>query len=181
MKKKLKEFYGLIEEIDTAMFTTRRQDGRLVSRPMANQVAAAGADLWFVTYDGAEKLIDLAHDRHVNLSYYKGRTREWVSVSGIAKTSTNRRKIRELYRPDWRAWFGAEGSDKDGTADDPRIVLIGVDIESAMFMEVNKPQPVIFFEFVKGLVTGKPAEIGKTQSITRAETKKRTGKRKAGS
>ncbi len=41
MNKKLKDFYRLIEDIDTAMFTTRRRDGRLVSRPMANQVAAA--------------------------------------------------------------------------------------------------------------------------------------------
>lgn len=181
MNKKLKEFYGLIEEIDTAMFTTRRKDGRLVSRPMANQVAAAGADLWFVTYDGAEKLTELAEDPHVNLSYYKDRTREWVSVSGIAKVSTNRRKIRELYRPDWRVWFGDEGGEKDGTADDPRIVLIGVDIESAMFMEVNKPQPIIFFEFVKGIITGKPLEIGKTQRVTGAETKMTTAKRKAAS
>jgi general stress protein 26 len=177
MKKKLKNFYSMIEDIDTAMFTTRRRDGRLVSRPMANQVAAAGADLWFVTYEGAPKLTDLARDPHVNLSYYKDRTREWVSVSGIAKISTNRRKIRELYRPDWRAWFGDEGGEKDGTADDPRMVLIGVDIESAHFMEVNKPQPVVLFELVKGLITGKPPQMGKTQRVTRSETRNKVGKR----
>ena len=181
MKKKLKDFYKMIEEVDTAMFTTRRRDGRLVSRPMANQAAAAGADLWFVTYDGAPKLKDLARDPHVNLAYYKNRTREWVSVSGLAKISTNKRKIQELYRPDWRAWFGVEGGDKDGSANDPRIVLIGVDIESAMFMEVNKPQPVVLFELIKGMVTGKPPELGKTQRVTRSETRNKVGKRKPAS
>lgn len=159
----------MIEDIDTAMFTTRRRNGHLVSRPMANQVAADGADLWFVTSRDASKLDDLEHDSHVNLSYYKDRTREWVSVSGIAKVSTDRQKIRELYRPDWKAWFGDEGGEHDGTADDPRIVLVGVDIESATFMEVTKPQPVILFELVKGLVTGKAPEIGEMQTVTKTE------------
>ena len=181
MKKKLKDFYAMIEDIDTAMFTTRRRDGRLVSRPMANQVAAAGADLWFVTSAGAPKLAEIERFPQVNLSYYKDRTREWVSVSGIAKVSTNRRKIRELYRPDWRAWFGDEGGEADGTADDPRIVLIGVNIESAMFMEVNKPQPVVLFELVKGMVTGKPAQIGRTQRVTKTEARKKTARRKPAS
>jgi general stress protein 26 len=178
MKKKLQQFYELVEDIDTAMFTTRRRDGRLVSRPMANQAAANGADLWFVTSREASKLTDLEHDPHVNLSYYKDRTREWVSVSGIAKISTDREKIRELYRPDWKAWFGDEGGEHDGTAEDPRIVLIGVDIESAAFMEVNKPQPVVLFELVKGLVTGKAPEMGETQVVTKTEAGKKTSKRK---
>ena len=36
------------------------------------------------TADGTAKLRDLAADPHVNLSYYKDRTREWVSVAGLA-------------------------------------------------------------------------------------------------
>jgi len=171
VKKKLEAFHAMIENIDTAMFTTRRRDGRLVSRPMANQALAAGADLWFVTYDGAPKLADLARDAHVNLAYYKDRTREWVSVSGVAKVTTNRRKIRELYRPDWRAWFGDEGGVRDGTADDPRIVLVGVDIEMASFMEVSKPQPIVLFEVVKGMLTGTPPNVGKTQRVSRTEVR----------
>ncbi len=177
MNKKLKHFYEMVEDIHTAMFTTRRRDGHLISRPMANQVAADGADLWFVTSQDTSKLIDLEHDSHVNLSYYKDRTREWVSVSGIAKISTDRAKVRELYRPDWKAWFGSEGGEQDGTADDPRIVLIGVDIELATFMEVNKPQPVVLFELVKGLVTGKAQEIGETQVVTKTEASQTTNKR----
>ena len=75
MKKKLKQFYDMVEDIDTAMFTTRRRDGHLVSRPMANQAAANGADLWFVTSKDTSKIEDLEYDPHVNLSYYKDRTR----------------------------------------------------------------------------------------------------------
>ena len=62
---------------------------------MATQKRADGADLWFVTSDGTQKLRDLAADPHVNLSYYKDRTREWVSVSGIATITRDRQKIQQ--------------------------------------------------------------------------------------
>ncbi len=57
----------------------------------------------------------------LNLAYYKDRMREWVSVSGTATSSQDRRAIRELYRKDWKAWFGDEGGERDGGPDDPRL------------------------------------------------------------
>jgi general stress protein 26 len=53
MKSELEKFYSLIEDIEIAMMTTRRPDGHLFSRAMANQRRADGADLWFVTADGS--------------------------------------------------------------------------------------------------------------------------------
>lgn len=164
-EEKLQKLHELIENIETAMFTTRRADGRLVSRPMATQKRASGADLWFVTMRGSEKLDEIRNDEQVNLAYFKDRTKEWVSVSGRAKIVEDRDKIRELYAPDWRAWFGDEGGEKDGTPDDPRMVLVGVDVEMAMFLEINKPQPVVLFEVVKGIVTGKAPNLGEPEKI----------------
>ena len=54
--KKLDDLYGLIEKIETAMLTTRRPDGHLVTRPMATQKQVNGADLWFVTDIESHKL-----------------------------------------------------------------------------------------------------------------------------
>lgn len=165
MDENLEKLYHLIDDIGMAMFTTRRADGRLVSRPMATQKRATGADLWFVTARASEKLIEIGDDPNVNLAYYKDRTREWVSVSGRARLIDDREKVRELYQPDWRAWFGDEGSEKDGTPDDPRMVLIAVDIEAAMFLELNKPQPVVMFEVMKGMVTGKKPNVGEPVKV----------------
>src|SRR6186713_706394 len=102
MKTELEKFYGLIDDIEVAMMTTRRPDGHLESRAMATQKRAGGADLWFVTAEGSGKLRDIEHDPHVNLAYYKPGSYEWVSVSGIARLSRERSKIRELYAPDWK-------------------------------------------------------------------------------
>ncbi len=51
MKSELDTFYALVDEIKVAMMTTRRPDGHLESRAMANQKRADGADLWFVTVE----------------------------------------------------------------------------------------------------------------------------------
>jgi chloramphenicol 3-O-phosphotransferase len=47
MVKKLDDLYDLIDGIEIAMFTTRRADGHLVSRPMQTQERTSGVDLWF--------------------------------------------------------------------------------------------------------------------------------------
>ena len=161
----LDELWKLVDGIETAMLTTRRADGHLVSRPMATQKRVSGADFWFVTTKASPKVKEIAAEPRVNLSYYKDRTREWISISGIARTTTDREKIRELYAKDWKAWFQEEGDPRHGTPDDPRLVLIGVEIHSAVFLEVNKPQPVVLFELVKGMVTGKMPELGRTHRV----------------
>ena len=161
----LQQLYEMIDEIEVAMMTTRREDDHLESRAMATQKRAAGADLWFVAADGTGKLADIERDPHVNLAYYKDRTREWISVSGLATLSRDREKIRELYAPDWKIWFGEDGDPRHGTADDPRVVLIGIEIHAASFLDISKPQPLVLFELAKGLLTGDRVEIGETRRI----------------
>ena len=165
MKSELDRLYQHIDDIEIAMMTTRREDGHLESRAMATQKRAAGADLWFVTLEGTEKVRALEADPHVNLAYYKDRTREWISVSGLATLSRDRARIRELYAPDWAAWFPKEDDPRHGTPDDPRMVLIGVDVHAAAYLEVNKPQPVVLFEVVKGWLTGSTPEVGEMHRI----------------
>ena len=163
--KQLDELYRLIEQIETAMFTTRRPDGRLVSRPMATQKQNPVADLWFVTDVESHKLDELEGDPHVNLAYFDTDSYEWVSVSGTARVSTDRERIRELYQPDWRAWFGKLDETRDGGPDDPRLALVLVDADSVVYMRREKPKPVVLFEVAKGMVTGSRPEIGETRRL----------------
>jgi general stress protein 26 len=169
VEKKLNELYQLIEGIEIAMFTTRRKDGRLVSRPMATQIQAESSDLWFVTDIESNKLDELDFDPQVNLAYYKDRTREWVSVSGTASVTQDRKLIHELYQKDWKAYFGDEGGERNGGPDDPRLALILVEVQSVTFLKVDKPRPLILFEVAKAMVTGKPPRIGTQRELTGKE------------
>jgi general stress protein 26 len=135
---------------------------------MATQKRATGADLWFVTSTETEKLDELEFDDNVNLGYYDETSREYVSVSGNAHISNDRAKIEELYAPDWKAWFPGDDA-KSGTPQDPRIVLIGVDIDSVMYLKTDKPRPVLFFEVVKGMITGDTPDVGEVREVTGEE------------
>lgn len=165
MKGELEKLYDMIEDIEIGMMTTRRPDGHLESRAMATQRRAAGAALWFVTADDTAKLRDLESDPHVNLAFYKDRTREWISISGVARVSRDRDKIRELYAADWKAWFPDAGDPRHGTPEDPRMVLIGIDIHAAVFFEVTKPQPIVLYEIAKGWLTGSAPDLGEMHTV----------------
>ena len=160
--------YELIHDIETAMLVTRRADGSLVSRPMANQERAPGADFWFAAEDGSDKVEEIRADPQVNLTYYKDRTREWVSIAGTAEVSNDREKIRQLYNPDWKFWFAGLHADdpRAGTPEDPRIVLIGVRASSARYMTNDKPQPVVLFEVAKAMLTGRRSEMGEVHQVS---------------
>ena len=182
--RKLEDLYDLIESIETGLFTTRRADGRLVSRPMATQLRTEEGHLWFVTDRDTNKLDELDRDPHVNIAYYHGRTREWVSVSGRARTTTDQSMIDALWAPDWRAWFGKGGGKYSGTPKDPRLVLIEVIPDSVTYMKSDRPMIVTLFELAKGIVTGKAPKFGAMREVSGQElaegrASKRGGKAKS--
>jgi general stress protein 26 len=171
LAKKLDELYGLIEGIEIAMMTTRRADGSLVSRPMATQERLPGTDLWFVTDNESDKIAEIDADPQVSLAYFKNW--EWVSVSGTATISTDRDMIRELYKPDWKAWFGDEGGERDGGPDDPRFALILVDATSAVYGKRNKSMPLAVFEVARGLVTGDKPDVADVERLDEGDLRAR--------
>ncbi len=159
-------FDKLLRDVGVAMMSTRDRQGNIRSRAMANQKKSPGADMWFVTAEGSSKLTDLASDPHVNLSYYKDSTREWVSVSGVGQIIRDREKIKELYQSDWKMWFNEEDGDPiSGTPDDPRMVLIGVTTHLITCFELDRPTPVALFELAKGWLTGKQPNLGEVQTV----------------
>jgi general stress protein 26 len=174
-EKKLDDLYKLIDGIEIAMFTTRRADGQLVSRPMQTQERQPGVDLWFMTNIETHKLDDLMTDPHVNLSYING-SKEWVSVAGMATVTTDPELVRELYKPDWKAWLGDEGGDRDGSENDPRIALILVEAESVTYMKVTKPKPVVLFEVARAMVTGSPPKVGSIRNVSESEIHRDVGR-----
>ena len=162
----------LVHDIEIAMMTTRRADGHLVSRPMALQKHAPGADFWFVAARDAGLVTDLGADPHLNLAFYKDRTREYVSITGTAHLTDERSLIRRLYASDWKMWFEDQGGEFDGSADDPRLLLIGVTVESARFLCVDKPQAMVLVEYLKGRMTGKMPDIGEVLQVSGAEIRR---------
>jgi len=170
LEKKLDDLYALIDGIETAMLTTRNRDGQLVSRAMQTQRRTSGSDLWFMTNAESEKFEELALDPQVNVSYFRDRTREWVSVSGRAILSQDRDLIDSLYKPDWKAWLGDTGDGRrDGGPHDPRIALILVEAENVTYSKSNRPMPLALFQVAKAMITGEPPKVADLRELGRGE------------
>lgn len=165
-----KQFDELLDSVGVGMMTTRASDGHMRSRAMANQKRADGADLWFATSIGSDKLLDLSNDPHVNIAYYKERSKEWISVSGRATVSQDRAKIKELYEEDWKMWFTSDDRENDplaGTVDDPQIALIGVQMHWATFFAVEGGAPKVIYEMAKGWLTGTQPNLGEVKTLVK--------------
>jgi len=171
--KKIEELYSLVEGIDIAMLTTRNFDGALVSRPMATQEKRPRVDFWFVTSTETHKVDELQAQPEVNLAYYNNKSREWVSVSGTARLVSDRALIRTLYKADWQAWFGDEGGVRNGSPNDPRLVLIEVEAHEATYLKSNQPRAVQLFKVAKALITGTPPKIGDMRHVGKKELESR--------
>jgi general stress protein 26 len=170
LEKKLDDLYQLIDGVETAMLTTRRADGHLVSRPMETQRRTSGTDLWFMTNAESETFEELALDPHVNVSYCRERTGEWVSVSGRAILSRDRDLIDALYRPEWKAWLDTPADAKrDGGPHDPRIALILVEADSVAYSKNNRRTPLALFQTVKSMITREAPKPAPVRQLEREE------------
>jgi general stress protein 26 len=176
LEKKLDDLYALIDGIEIAMLTTRRPDGSLVSRAMATQRRTAGADLWFMCNWFSDKLDEIAGDPHVNVSYFRDRTKEWVSVSGHAIISRDQNLIRGLYSDDWKTWLADEGGEQDGSARDPRIALIFVTADSVTYSKHDRPMPLVLFSIAKAAITGSRPSLGDVREVSADELRTASGR-----
>ena len=72
-------------------------------------------------------------------------------------------------------WFEDQGGAFDGSADDPRLLLVGVTAESARFLCVEKPQAVVLVEYLKGRLTGNAPDVGEVREVSGSEIRHRAG------
>ena len=102
-----RELLGLIEAHDAALLTTIGPDGHFHTRPMQLQKQALSLhEIWFATNEDTEKVHDLEHDGRCGVSLLSSeQATSYVSLSGRAEVVRDRARVRELWRPDWRAWF----------------------------------------------------------------------------
>lgn len=137
----------LIKDIKFAMLTTVDLDGTLHSRPMATQEMEFDGDLWFFSNRSTEKIRSIEKDQHVNVSFSSPEKNKYVSVSGRAELVDDRDKMAQLWDPMFRAWF-PEG------LEDPEMILIKVQVESAEYWDSPSKMIVRLKGFAKALMGG---------------------------
>lgn len=121
----IKTVNDLIKDIKVAMFTTISADNKIISRPMQTQEVEFDGELWFLTMKDTEKYQEITSNPNVNLAYAGN---SYVSISGTAQFIEDAAKKKEYWNPIFDKM-------QDSSYDDPNVVLIKVDADSAEYWD----------------------------------------------
>lgn len=155
----LQKVRELVKEIDFCMLTTVDENGDLHSRPMSvNGDIDPNGDIWFFTNASSHKVSEIARLPKVNVSFADPENQHYVSITGMAQLVRDRRKIEELWKPEFKMWF-PEGKD------DPEIALLRVSLEKAEYWDSPTSTIAYVMNFVTSVVTGKEADYGENKKL----------------
>lgn len=148
-----KTFREVMEHFDNAMLVTRATDGFLRARPMAIARSNSDGDLWFFTHIESGKVDEIISDPRC-AAVMQGMTR-YLSLSGRAELVRDRKKIEELWKPTYDAWF-------EKGKDDPDLALLHFVAEDGEYWDNSGTKGLRYmFEVAKALVTGGTVDISK--------------------
>lgn len=151
----------LIKGIDIAMLTTvDTSDGTLRSRPMStNGDVEFDGDLWFFTRASSHKVEEIERSPQVNASFAQPNKQNYVSMSGTAALVTDRDKMKELWKPQLKAWF-PEGT---GDAD---MALLKVTVVKAEYWDAPSSLLIHAYGLVKATLTGQSPSGGEDVKVS---------------
>ena len=154
--QKLRE---MIKDIDFCMLTTVDENDDLHSRPMSlNSEVDQQGNLWFFTYGNSHKVSEVKRIPKCNVSFADPDDHRYVSISGPSEVVRDKAKIKELWKPELKAWF-PKG------VDEPDIALLRLTIEKAEYWDSPGGTVAQTFSFVSALVTGKSAGWGENKKL----------------
>jgi general stress protein 26 len=147
--------WELMERVGFCMLSTWTGE-KLRSRPMGALTRRKEGVIYFLTDVRAHKDDEIRQYPQVCLAYADASKQKYVSVSGSARISADRQKIKELWSTPAKAWW-------DGP-EDPNIRLITVTPESAEYWDT--PGNVLSYVSMGfAAVTGTRPSVGEQKSV----------------
>ena len=143
--KKLKD---LAESAKSCFFCSNIKTGSpLAARTMSVQQVDDEGNLWFLSANDSHKNDQVEHDPFVHLLFQGSAYSDFLNIYGIASTSTDKEKIRELWEPVLKTWF-TEGED------DSRISVIKVEPIEGYYWDNKHGNAIAFIKQLAGAAIG---------------------------
>ena len=142
--------WKLMDGIGFCMLSTHDGDD-IRSRPMAAHVDREGNAVYFLTDTAGKKDDEILRNPNVGLAFADAGAQKYVSLTGHAEVSNDRRKIRELWSTPARAWWK--------NADDPTLRVLKVTPRDAQYWD--SPGTVLsYVKMLSAVVTGSRPAVG---------------------
>lgn len=150
------QVWDAIDKQRVAMLTIE-EDGRLASRPMASLARREEGKIYFITRMDA-KVGEIGGSSPVNIAFSDPHKNTYVSISGTARTSQDREKLRELWSMFSEAWL-PQGPDAEDVA------LITVDPDDAKLWDSTSSNLVYVAKVLKAVATQSPPSGGTIREV----------------
>lgn len=154
--EKLNTLFEIIDDLEIGMLVSDN-DGELHSRPMKAFTDETTNQIWFLTKFGSPKIVEIATDSDVNVSFACPKTQNYVSVSGKAFISRDAAKIDEMWSDDMAVWFDCEKTD-------PNVAAIRVVPTTAEYWDGKSNAIARMWEVAKAKVTGEKPDLGDNET-----------------
>lgn len=146
----------IMEQTRIAVLTYVAPGGALVSTPMGMQDFEQPGTIWFITERDTDKVHAIEADPRVNVSFSS--KAGWVSLSGTARVSQDRARLKEL-------WDASAGIFMSGGPEDASNVMLEIDGATAEFWE-SPGKVTSAIQIAKGLVTDAEPDLGDNDTVT---------------
>ena len=139
----------MVDKAETCFFCTAVSRGSSgATRPMAVQTVDGDGTLWFLSAADSHKNRELEEDPAVRLFFQVSEHAGFMTLTGRARITRDRRKIRELWSPILKTWF-TEGED------DPRITVIAVSPTGGYYWDNKHGKAIAGIKMMVGAAIGK--------------------------
>lgn len=155
--EKLDDLFDIVEELSIGMLVSENNN-ELRSRPMKAFPDAQTHQIWFLTKLGSPKIIEIATDSDVNISFACPKLHKYVSISGKAFISRNQDKIDEMWSDKMALWFDCKKSD-------PNVAAIRITPSAAEYWDGESNSIARVWEITKSKITGDKPDLGENETV----------------
>jgi general stress protein 26 len=139
----------IVKKNESCFFCTAvSAGGSGATRPMSVQEVDAAGNLWFLSASDSHKNREIEQNAAVRLFFQASEHAGFLTLTGEAQASRDRKRIKALWKPVLKTWF-TEG------ADDPRITAIKVAPHGGYYWDNKHGNAIAGIKMLVGAAIGK--------------------------
>lgn len=152
-EKAREKFESLVNDIKVCMLITNLSGRPLSAVPMSTKKVDDDGNVWFLTGNNNNHILDLKHDSTCQLLFSNSKNK-FLSVYGEARIILDQKMVHELYSGVDNAYFNGK--------EDPDLVTVKFIPEQAAYWSSEENRIITLFKLGLAAITGKNQDLRKS-------------------
>ena len=145
----IKRIHEVVKKTEACFFCTAVSTGGSGAvRPMSVQEVDDAGNLWFLTASDSHTIAEIGAHSSVRLFFQASEHSGFLTLTGTATISRDKKKIKQLWKPILKTWF-------TGGVDDPRVTVVKVAPAGGYYWDNKHGDVVAGIKMMVGAAIGK--------------------------